>query len=84
MLWSSFTTTGYAVGIATSDSGKLAGPWRQSPEPLFADDGGHPMLFRRLDGQLMLALHQPNNTPNEREQFLEIEEVGDTLVLKHR
>ena len=84
MLWSSFTADGYAVGIATSDSGKLAGPWRQSAEPLLNADGGHPMLFRRFDGQLMLALHQPNTTPREREQFLEIEEVGDTLVLKSR
>ncbi|MFT3829085.1 MAG: family 43 glycosylhydrolase [Opitutaceae bacterium] len=82
LLWSSFTPDGYAVGLATSDSGKLAGPWRQSPTPLFTANGGHPMLFRRFDGQLMLALHQPNITPREREQFLEIDEVGDTLVLK--
>ncbi len=83
MLWSSGSETGYAVGIATSDSGKLAGPWKQSPTPLFAANGGHPMLFTRFDGQLMLALHQPNDPPHEREQFLEIDEVGDTLVLKH-
>jgi arabinan endo-1,5-alpha-L-arabinosidase len=81
MLWSSFTDTGYAVGIATSESGKLAGPWKQSPTPLFADDGGHPMLFRRFDGELMLALHSPNETPLEREHFLEVNEEGDTLVI---
>lgn len=84
MLWSSGTKTGYGVGLATSTSGKLAGPWTQSPTPLFDADGGHPMLFRRLDGQLMLALHQPNQPPREREQFLEIEEAGDTLLLKKR
>ena len=84
MLWSSFTKDGYAVGLATSESGKLAGPWRQSPTPLYTDDGGHPMLFRRFDGQLMLALHRPNRQPREtREVFLEIEERDDTLVLKH-
>jgi arabinan endo-1,5-alpha-L-arabinosidase len=82
MLWSSGTKTGYGVGIATSESGKLAGPWAHAATPLFADDGGHPMLFRRFDGQLMLALHQPNKTPLEREHFFEIEESGDTLVLK--
>ena len=82
MLWSSASKTGYAVGIAESASGKLAGPWTHHPEPLFADDGGHPMLFRRFDGQLMLALHQPNRTPDEREHFLEIDEVNDDLVLK--
>jgi GH43 family beta-xylosidase len=81
MLWSSFTANGYAIGIATSDSGKLAGPWQQSPTPLYDADGGHPMLFRRFDGQLMLAFHSPNDSPLVREHFLEINEVGDTLVL---
>ena len=83
MLWSTFTANGYAVGIATSTSGKLAGPWTQSPTPLVDTNGGHPMLFRRFDGQLMLALHQPNRPPFEREHFLELEEVDDTLVLKN-
>jgi GH43 family beta-xylosidase len=82
MLWSSAAKSGYAVGIATSDSGKLAGPWRQSPTALFDADGGHPMLFRRFDGQLMMALHQPNQTPQERIRFIEVEERDDTLVLK--
>ena len=82
MLWSSFTKTGYAVGIATSKSGKLIGPWEQSPTALFDADGGHPMLFRRFDGQLMMAIHSPNKPMREREVFLEVEEVGDTLVLK--
>lgn len=82
MLWSSGSKTGYAVGIAVSESGKLAGPWTQRPTALFAADGGHPMLFRRFDGQLMLALHQPNKTPFEREQFLAIDEVNDDLVLR--
>lgn len=82
MLWSSFTDRGYAVGIATSASGKLAGPWTQAEKPLYDRDGGHPMLFRRFDGQLMLALHSPNQTPNERMHFFPVEEVGDTLVLK--
>jgi GH43 family beta-xylosidase len=83
MVWSSFTPTGYAVGIATSESGKLAGPWKQSPTALYAEDGGHPMLFRRFDGQLMMALHRYNRTPMAtREVFFELEEVDDTLVLR--
>ncbi len=82
LLWSSGSERGYAVGVATSSSGKLAGPWVQAPRALFDADGGHPMLFRRFDGQLMLALHQPNKTPHEREVFLELEELADTLVLK--
>ncbi len=79
LAWSGFGAEGYTTGVAISDSGKLAGPWRQAPEPLFADDGGHPFLFRRHDGQLMLALHSPNKTPNERVHLFEVEDTGETL-----
>ncbi|HET7536907.1 MAG TPA: family 43 glycosylhydrolase [Candidatus Didemnitutus sp.] len=82
LLWSSGGKTGYTTGVAVSDSGKLAGPWRQHTDALFTADGGHPMLFRRFDGQLMLALHSPNRTPDEREHFLEVDEVKDDLVLR--
>lgn len=81
MLWSSFSIGGYTVGIATSTSGKLAGPWLQHPEPLYADDGGHPMLFRRLDGQLMMILHRPNKDV-ERARLFEVEDLGHTLRIK--
>jgi hypothetical protein len=79
MIWSSGGPTGYACGVAVSDSGKLAGPWVQRPEPLFANDGGHGMIFRTFEGQLMLALHQPNKTPKERIHLFELEDTGDTL-----
>ncbi len=82
MLWSSFGAGGYTVGIAESTSGKLAGPWVQQAEPLYTADGGHPMLFRRFDGQLMLALHSPNEPRQEREHFFAVEEVDGTLRLK--
>jgi beta-xylosidase len=82
MVWSSFGAGGYEVGIAISKSGKLAGPWEQQSEPLYAKDGGHPMLFRRFDGQLMMILHSPNQPPDERARLFEIEDLGDTLRLK--
>lgn len=78
MIWSSGTATGYAVGVAISDSGKLAGPWRQQAEPLYAKDGGHGMIFKRFDGQLMLVLHSPNKEV-ERARFFELEDTGETL-----
>jgi hypothetical protein len=40
------------------------------------------MLFKRFDGQLMLALHQPNKSGRERERLFELEETGDTLRIK--
>jgi beta-xylosidase len=79
MIWSSFGDGGYTVGVAESTSGKLAGPWVQHPEPLFADGGGHGMLFRRFDGQLMMVLHQPNDGGRERARLFEIEDTGETL-----
>ena len=82
MVWSSFGAGDYDVGIAVSKSGTLAGPWEQLEKRLFTENGGHPMLFHRFDGQLMLMLHQPNHAPNERARLLEVDDLGDTLLLK--
>jgi arabinan endo-1,5-alpha-L-arabinosidase len=84
MVWSGFGTGGYTVGIAVSKSGRLAGLWEQQAQPLFTADGGHPMLFHRFDGQLMMILHQPNHAPDERAQLFEVEDTGDTIRLKNR
>jgi arabinan endo-1,5-alpha-L-arabinosidase len=72
MLWSSFSSRGYALGIARSSTGGIAGPWEQEPDPLWQDDGGHGMLFRTVEGELRLALHSPNITPDERAVFLRV------------
>ena len=81
MLWSSFGKGGYLTGIARSMNGEVTGPWVQSPAPLFAADGGHPMLFRTLEGGLMLALHTPNAVGQERAKFLPVRETKDGLEL---
>jgi arabinan endo-1,5-alpha-L-arabinosidase len=81
MIWSSFSNTGYTTGVAVSDSGKLAGPWKQNAEPLYSADGGHGTIFKRFDGQLMLVLHSPNKN-TERAKLFEIEDTGDTLLVK--
>lgn len=78
MIWSSFSGTGYTVGVAVSDSGKLAGQWKQQAEPLYSTDGGHGMIFKRFDGQLMLVLHSPNKM-TERAKLFEIEDTGEIL-----
>ena len=82
MLWSTGGPTGYTTGLAVSESGKLAGPWKQQAEPVFRADGGHAMLFKRLDGQLMMILHQPNKVPDERAVIMEMEDLGDTIRVK--
>ena len=78
MIWSGFGKGRYTVGLAISDSGKLAGPWRQQAEPLYQKDGGHGMLFETFDGKLMMVLHSPNNRAAQPRIF-ELEDTGQTL-----
>jgi GH43 family beta-xylosidase len=68
----------YKLGIAISDSGRLAGPWRQQDEPIFSDNGGHGMIFTTFDGKLMLVLHAPDGGGPQPHIF-EIEDTGETL-----
>lgn len=82
MLWSTLGNDGYTMGLARSRFGHITGPWEQLPEPLWTEDGGHGMLFRSFDGQLYLTLHQPNNTPEERTYFIEVEESKNLILLK--
>ncbi len=81
MLWSSFGAAGYTVGVATSATGGLLGHWQQQPEPLYAGDGGHCMVFRAFDGQLWLAFHRPNPSPDERPVFVPVRENESSLEI---
>lgn len=75
MLWSSFGSKGYAMGISRLETGHITGPWRHDPDPIWAEDGGHGMVFRTFEGRLMLTFHSPNATPQERAVFVELEEM---------
>lgn len=78
-LWASFSEGGYTEAVAVSDNGDITGNFTQA-EPLFADDGGHGMVFRALDGQLYMTLHSPNQHLAERPCFHPIKDVGSRLV----
>jgi len=80
MIWTSGGYKGYTLGIAISDSGKLAGPWKQQDEPVYEKDGGHGMLFTTFDGKLMMVLHSPNN-PQAQPHIFELEDTGQTLKI---
>lgn len=83
MIWSSFGDSGYAIGIAESESDKLKGPWIQQEGLLIDQDGGHGMIFKTFDNRLMLAFHQPNSpSGKERLKLVEIEDTGDSLRIK--
>lgn len=79
MLWSSYAQGQYVEAVAFSESGRVTGPWTHQPQLLFQRDGGHGMVFRRLDGQLLFVFHAPNDTPNERPALICVEEQGDVL-----
>ena len=66
MIWSSFYNGRYLVLRAWSDS--LHGSWRHEGS-MFDFDGGHAMLFHRLDGERMISLHAPNIENQERAVF---------------
>jgi beta-xylosidase len=76
MLWSSYDRGSYVETVARSESGKLAGPWKQLA-PLVGNDSGHGMLFRTFEGQLMMVLHQPFR--NARAKLFDMEDTGDNL-----
>ena len=83
MLWSTMGREGnYCIGAASSQSGRLSGPWVQPEQPMFSADGGHGMIFKSREGILYLAIHSPNPTPFERPVFLEIEEKGNILTVR--
>lgn len=75
MTWSSFRKDNgrYAIGMATSESGNLLGPWKQEDNPLNNDDGGHAMFFRDFRNRLMISYHSPNSqteTPRIKEVYI--------------
>lgn len=79
MIWSSFTRESkYAIGVARSDDGTIAGNWTVDSIPLNADDGGHAMIFRDLDNQLRISYHAPNNHPS-RPQIRKLEDKDGKL-----
>ncbi|MEK3877142.1 glycoside hydrolase family 43 protein [Paenibacillus sp. FSL M7-0420] len=82
LLWASFINNTYALGIARSGSGEITGPWLHQEEALYRQDGGHAMVFRAFGGQLMLAIHTPNQTPEERPLFVELEEQDGEMRVK--
>lgn len=83
MIWSSFRKGGnYALGLVESESGTVKGPWRHSKDLLFADDGGHGMIFRDLGGNLTLVLHRPNGGNLERAHMFRLNDENNRLSVR--
>ena len=79
MIWSTFIVgKGYSVVLTHSKSGTIRGPWK-SQELIYAEDGGHGMLFTSFDNHLMMALHQPNGRGKERLHLFRMIDNGESL-----
>jgi len=83
MLWSSFTKEGaYAIGVARSQSGKIAGPWKQDPKQLNTDDGGHAMIFKDFTKNLLISYHAPNSKIERPVLYKIKDEDGKLSIVK--
>lgn len=82
MIWSSFVDGGYCEIVSVSDNGDIDGVWSHRPDLLFAQNGGHGMLFTDTCGVLRFVMHAPNTAPDEHPVIFSVREAGGTLVLE--
>ncbi len=90
MIWSNFNKDGYVVAKAHSENGKIDGRWAQDGL-LYAKDlrpgwgeGGHAMIFKTNEGQLLLSFHSPNSRRDadfEHAVFLPLRETEDGIEI---
>ena len=82
MIWSSYTHGKYCEVVSYSDNGDIDGNWFHKKEMLFAEDGGHGMIFKDLQGDLRFVMHIPNEPPKERPSVCTVVEADGTLRVK--
>jgi len=84
MIWTSWVYDVYTQGVAYSKSGTLDGPWIQEKDPITPPNFGHGMLFRSLDGKMLMSIHS-HKSENGRyvriPHLFEVDLTGDKLVL---
>ncbi len=87
MIWTSWIYNEYTQGVAYSESGTLDGPWVHDEEPITPLNYGHGMLFRTLEGKLLMAVHSHKNVNGHYVRIpclFEIDDSGDKLVVGGR
>lgn len=85
MLWTSWVFDVYTQGVAYSGSGTLDGPWIQEPKPITPSNHGHGMLFRTLEGRLLMSVHSHYLDKEGRTiripRLFEVDDSGDKIVI---
>lgn len=84
MLWSSWGEGRYIQCVCYSESGTIAGPWVQEPDPFLADNSGHGMLFTTFNGKLLYIVHHVDGKGPRKPQLWDVDDSGDKLVLGKR
>ncbi|WP_425637814.1 glycoside hydrolase family 43 protein [Algoriphagus yeomjeoni] len=83
MIWTSWVYSDYTQGVAYSESGTLDGPWIQEKDPITPPNFGHGMLFKTLEGKMLMSVHS-HRSENGRTiripHLFEIDLSGDKLV----
>lgn len=73
MLWSSWSSNGYAMGISVSESGEILGPWVHSEKAIY-HGGGHGMIFSTNEQTSYVVWHTPNEFMKEHPIFMSLDE----------
>ncbi|GEO05723.1 endo-1,4-beta-xylanase [Adhaeribacter aerolatus] len=84
MIWTSWIHDVYTQGVAYSESGTLDGPWIHEKEPITPLNFGHGMLFRTLDGKLLMSIHSHksiNGRYRRIPHLFQADLSGDKLVV---
>jgi hypothetical protein len=87
MLWTSWVYHDYTQGVAYSASGTLNGPWVHEKMPLTPPNYGHGMLFRSLEGKLLMAIHSHKDVKGDFvrvPQLFEVSVEGETLRILNK
>ncbi len=84
MIWTSWIYNVYTQGVVYSESGTLDGPWIQEAEPITPPNFGHGMLFKTLEGKLLMSVHSHKVVKGRYirvPHLFEIDLSGDKLVV---
>ena len=84
MIWTSWIYDVYTQGVAYSQSGTLDGPWIHDIEPITPPNFGHGMLFRTLEGKMLMSVHSHKNVNGRYKRIPHLFQVdfsGDKLVI---
>ncbi|MDN3656226.1 glycoside hydrolase family 43 protein [Ferruginibacter paludis] len=84
MIWTSWIYDVYTQGVAYSSSGTLDGAWAQEKDPVTPPNYGHGMLFRSLDGKLLMSLHSHKKIGDRTVRvphLFEVDLSGDKLIV---